>query len=276
MFSLLAGPFPRKCFHTPHLFRCTMALPFRTQVRHFHVPFASSPHLVEHFHQQLVNLSLHAIDKKECVEACAQPIKEWTHSTKIPFSAEKLSNIKAHLDTFNATIDEVSCLSADQVKSLKTELEQEIYHLVQEKWAGDLAEIFYNILEISNPTERVSAGQKWADDYFAALEQLYEWQSPSSIIPKEEIQKFLDTTLACLDTHSRRTDEETCETLIRQMEKGLPSPDSPMKHSPNIEDSKKLLKKCLLAGEDLRNMNYPYHDPKKPFQDIFTPDTRKE
>jgi hypothetical protein len=175
---------------------------------------------IEHFQPQFVNLSSRDIDQKECLNLCTQPVKDWAKPAKIDFSQESLGTIQAYFDTFNTAIDGVSCLSTDQVASLKSEFKQEVCNLVEDRWASGLAETFYSIVRISDLTERAKAGQKWADDYFVVLKQLREWQSPLRFIPGEEVQKFLDKTLICLETHSYHIAEMRVETLVRQIEKG--------------------------------------------------------
>jgi hypothetical protein len=212
-FSTFARPLSRIC--PTQLSHCMTTIPSsRTQA-----PLLLRSYPAAYFHPQFINLSLRDISQEECIALCTQPIKEWVESAKIDFSGEGLSAIQSYFATFNTAIDGVSCLSANQVASLKGEFNQEVCALVENKWAADLAEAFYNIPGISDLTERALAGQKWTDHYFAALKQLREWQSPLRFIPGEEVQKFLDKTLACFEAHSYHIAEMRVETLCRQMEK---------------------------------------------------------
>ncbi len=130
---------------------------------------------IEVFQESLENFSDRGIDKDECVKRCTQSVgdlfqpADWTLSDP----SRTTAIIVPHLDAFNEAVDKIPYL-VSEAEGLKLLFKASLCRVVEEKWAGFMAQSFYPILLLSSGEEKGVAAQKWTYQYFKGVDYFRE------------------------------------------------------------------------------------------------------
>lgn len=155
-------------------------------------------------------------EQKHCILKCVACAMNALNQQEWDFSAQNRHAIDTCLETFNSALDEFGFPEEVDVAQLKAEFMKEFSLPLEEKWAEKMGPSFYPILALSPREERITAAQKWAEDYIDGAASLYRMKGYGNFPSPEFVAKLKAKTVGAFREYAIDKKLQRVKFLVEQ------------------------------------------------------------